>query len=78
MPVNAEQELKEGIYKHYKGQHYEVMGVGQHSETGEKLVFYRALYGDYGLWARPLEMFLESVEVDNQLVKRFCFIEADD
>jgi hypothetical protein len=52
-----------GIYRHYKGALYEVFGVARHSETEEALVTYRALYGDYGLWVRPLAMFIETVEV---------------
>jgi hypothetical protein len=60
-----------GRYRHYKGAHYEVIGVARHSETEEELVVYRALYGERGLWARPLAMFLESVEVDGATVPRF-------
>ncbi len=66
-----------GYYQHYKGQHYQVLGVGQHSETKEPLVLYRALYGEFGLWARPLEMFLENVDVDGQSVPRFQFVAED-
>ncbi|SDL24989.1 Protein of unknown function [Modicisalibacter muralis] len=60
-----------GIYRHYKGQSYEVIGLAHHSETEEPLVIYRALYGDYGLWARPLDMFNEGVEVQGEPVPRF-------
>ncbi|WP_280563865.1 MULTISPECIES: DUF1653 domain-containing protein [unclassified Chromohalobacter] len=60
-----------GIYRHYKGASYEVLGVAQHSETEESLVVYRALYGDYGLWVRPLTMFCETVEVAGEPVPRF-------
>ncbi|MHB0776225.1 DUF1653 domain-containing protein [Halomonas sp. WWR20] len=60
-----------GIYQHYKGQRYEVLGVARHSETEETLVVYRALYGDYGLWVRPLSMFIETVEVQGEPVSRF-------
>jgi hypothetical protein len=51
--------LKSGLYRHYKGKHYEVIGVAKHSETLETLVVYRPLYGEQGLWVRPFEMFVE-------------------
>ncbi|MBZ0331056.1 DUF1653 domain-containing protein [Halomonas sp. ANAO-440] len=60
-----------GIYSHYKGNRYEVLGVAHHSETEELLVVYRALYGEYGLWVRPLAMFTETVEVQGEPVPRF-------
>ena len=53
-----------GIYKHYKGNFYIVEDVGTHSETGEELVLYRALYGDNKLWCRPYDLFMG--EVDHQ------------
>ena len=64
-----------GKYKHYKGNEYEVIGVAKHSETMEELVVYRALYGEGELWVRPLEMFLEKVEVDGKMVPRFERVE---
>jgi hypothetical protein len=60
-----------GRYRHYKGNEYEVLGIAKHSETLEELVVYRALYGEFGLWVRPRSMFLEHVEVDGRLVRRF-------
>lgn len=60
-----------GFYEHYKGGRYEVLGVAHHSETHEELVVYRALYGDHGLWVRPLAMFLETVEVNGVTKPRF-------
>lgn len=51
-----------GAYRHFKGNLYWVLGVARHSETEEPLVVYRALYGEGGLWARPLAMFLEPVD----------------
>ncbi|OIN94536.1 DUF1653 domain-containing protein [candidate division WWE3 bacterium CG06_land_8_20_14_3_00_42_16] len=68
-------KLDLGKYEHYKGQQYEVLGVAKHSETLEELVIYRPLGGQNDLWARPLRMFLESVEVDGKKVARFRFLE---
>ncbi|WP_288405044.1 DUF1653 domain-containing protein, partial [uncultured Pseudomonas sp.] len=66
--------LQTGLYRHYKGQQYRVLGVARHSETEEELVIYQALYGEYVLWARPLSMFRESVQVDGEQVPRFALI----
>jgi len=63
-----------GRYLHYKGQEYTVLGVALHSETKEELVVYRQEYGDRGLWVRPKQMFLETVEVDGKAVPRFQYI----
>ncbi len=57
--------LKKGIYQHYKGQLYQVLHVATHSESQEKLVVYQCLYGDYSIWVRPLEMFTESITLDD-------------
>lgn len=67
--------MKLGKYKHYKGKEYEVVGVAKHSETFKKLVVYRALYGDCDLWVRPIEMFIEDVEIDGKKILRFEYIE---
>jgi len=61
-----------GRYRHYKGGEYEVLGVVRHSETGEPLVLYRALYGERGLWVRPHAMFFESIEVGGIRQPRFA------
>jgi len=60
-----------GTYRHYKGSLYEVIDVARHSETEEQLVVYRALYGERGLWVRPLAMFSETVVVDGAERPRF-------
>lgn len=65
-----------GIYRHYKGNLYEVLGVARHSETRELLVTYRALYGEYGLWVRPQPMFLEEVTHEGATVARFALVQA--
>ena len=67
-------ELVPGRYRHYKGNEYEVIGVARHSETGERVVVYRPLYNDTGLWVRPLAMFLETVTVDGKAVPRFAYL----
>lgn len=66
--------VKPGLYEHYKGQKYRVMGVARHTETLEEVVVYCSLYGDYGLWVRPLTMFQEMVEIDGKMIPRFRFI----
>ena len=66
--------MKTGKYRHYKGKEYEVLGVANHSETLEKMVVYRALYGEGEIWVRPLYMWDEDVEVNGETVKRFEFI----
>jgi hypothetical protein len=63
-----------GRYRHYKGKEYTVIGVARHSETGQELVVYRQEYGDFGLWVRPKEMFLEEVTVEGQSVPRFLYL----
>jgi len=70
-------ELPPGRYRHYKGNEYTVLGVARHSETQQELVVYRQEYGDYGLWVRPMKMFLERVMVDGKEVPRFYFLGDD-
>lgn len=66
--------LKKGRYRHYKGNFYEVLGVARHSETLDEVVVYRALYGEGGLWVRPVGMFMGVVEVEGKRVGRFEFV----
>jgi hypothetical protein len=63
--------MAQGVYRHYKGQLYEVIGKARHSETLEELIVYKALYGDFGLWVRPYQMFFEDIEIDGKKQKRF-------
>jgi len=72
--------IKLGIYQHYKGQRYRVIGLARHSETLQELVVYQAMYdspefGPDALWVRPLDMFLEKVKVRGKSVARFKLIE---
>ena len=68
--------LRNGRYRHYKGGEYEVYGIARHSESEEQLVVYRPRYGERSLWVRPLSMFIETVEVDGQIVPRFAYVDA--
>jgi len=65
------EETPTGLYRHYKGGMYEVIGTARHSETLEPMTVYRALYGAQGLWVRPATMFSEQVVIDGLLQPRF-------
>ena len=67
-------EVQPGLYRHYKGHDYRVIGVARHTETEELLVVYQALYGERGLWVRPHSMFIEQVEVNGVTKPRFDYI----
>ncbi len=67
-------EPRPGLYRHYKGNDYRVVGLARHSETLEPLVVYQALYGERGLWVRPAAMFVETVLVEGKRVPRFARI----
>ncbi len=79
--------LKPGKYKHYKGKHYQVIGIAHHSETLEELVVYKALYQNASpseslwrtkegenLWVRPLNIFMEEVILDGKKTPRFEYL----
>ena len=66
--------LLPGRYRHFKGNDYEVLGVATHSETREQLAIYRPLYGNGGLFARPLGMFTEIVDRNGQKQERFTYV----
>lgn len=63
-----------GLYEHYKGKHYKVIGVAKHSETLESLVVYKACYGNEELWVRPYNMFCENVTVNGTVIERFKYL----
>lgn len=64
-------ETRQGLYRHYKGMRYQVVGTVRHSETLEPMTLYRALYGEHGLWVRPAAMFEETVVIDGIEQARF-------
>ncbi|MEY3996320.1 MAG: hypothetical protein RL344_663 [Pseudomonadota bacterium] len=68
--------IKNGIYQHYKKLPYQVLGVVQHSETLEYMVYYQALYGERGFWVRPLNIFTEEVIVDGIKQPRFMYLHS--
>lgn len=74
MTASAAKALRKGIYRHFKGNLYQLVDQARHSETLEEYVVYRALYGEGGLWVRPLSMFGEQIERDGRLIARFEFI----
>ncbi len=71
--------IEPGEYEHYKGNRYEVLGIGAHTETLEYFVVYKALYARENgpeVWLRPYELFVSEVEVDGQMVPRFKKVEG--
>jgi len=66
--------MKTGIYQHYKGNYYQVIGIARNSETLEEVVVYQALYGEKGLWVRPLSMFQETAVINDKIIPRFNYI----
>ena len=70
----AEAGIRPGLYRHFKGNEYEVLFTATHSETREEMVVYRALYGARWLWVRPASMWNETVERDGKTYKRFTYI----
>lgn len=67
--------INPGKYRHFKGNEYEVIGMAKHSETLEDLVVYRALYGDMGIWVRPVSMWEEKIIQDGISTSRFTKID---
>lgn len=66
--------IKQGIYRHYSGNLYEVIGTARHSETLEELIIYKDVHKPELLWARPAAMFLEIVTYNDTPIQRFTFV----
>ena len=64
-------DIKPGKYRHFKGGEYELIGIARHSETLEPMVVYRALYGEFGVWVRPADMWNEEITRDGKMIRRF-------
>ena len=73
----ARQTIRPGRYRHFKGREYEVLGIARHSEDESPLVVYRALYGDFGLWVRPADMWQETVVRDGKMYTRFMRVDQE-
>lgn len=70
--------IKPGRYRHFKGKEYEVLYIATHSETRKKMVVYRALYGERGVWVRPASMWNDVIERDGKTYRRFTYIGEGD
>ena len=68
------EEIRPGLYRHFKGGEYRVLFMARHSETEEWMVVYQALYGEKGIWVRPASMWNEELEREGERVKRFTYI----
>ena len=72
-----EDMIRPGRYRHFKGNEYEVLYTAKHSETLEPMVVYRALYGERGVWVRPVSMWNEIVTREGKSFRRFTSIEEE-
>lgn len=67
-------EIRPGLYRHFKGNEYRVLYTATHSETLEPMVVYQALYGQRGIWVRPAAMWNETVTLEGKTLPRFTYI----
>ena len=67
-------EIRPGLYRHFKGKEYRVLYTATHSETLEPMVVYQALYGQRGIWVRPAAMWNENVTREGKTLPRFTYI----
>lgn len=67
-------EIRPGLYRHFKGKEYRVLYTATHSETLEPMVVYQALYGQRGIWVRPAAMWNETVTHEGKTLPRFTYI----
>ena len=74
-PMDPSVQVPPGLYRHYKGRFYQVLGTARHSESLEPMTVYRALYGEHGLWVRPAAMFAEEITIDGVPRQRFQRVE---
>ena len=68
------EDFRPGIYRHFKGNEYQLLTLARHSETMEEMVVYRALYGEGGVWVRPAAMWNETVQREGYCGPRFIFV----
>ena len=67
--------IEKGKYRHFKGGEYEVLFTARHSESGEEMVVYRALYGEGEVWVRPAAMWDEELTRNGVTYRRFTKID---
>ncbi len=67
-------DIRKGRYRHYKGNEYQLIDAVTHSETMERLILYRPLYGEGALWVRPFDMFFGTVLIEGKTIDRFEWI----
>lgn len=72
--MDTKEQIRPGLYRHFKGNEYRVLMLARHSETGEDMVVYQAMYGEGGVWVRPASMWNETVERDGKTYTRFIRI----